>query len=312
MRSGLGRLLRSTKSATRAQQLNDLAMKISLGTGADYAKTVLAVAKANEGNGASLKKLVGPLGNATQNYIDLGKATDILTGLQNEAADALDKYGPKSEQYASAMKKVNKQLDKVNTIKGSGGIKWVAELNKQFSGAIAADAATYAGKMRRVGTAWSELQEAYGGGVIGNGRDLGNNMDDLATSMYNAQPAAETLGQDTAILAQNLIDIAGVIGPVVSGLSSLGDNFLFQSWSDIAGNAVNMPKRLAAQLTGNAQAAYETGFGRTPQTVAPNATGSASRPFTVDPTRYAINAAIAAARADARAAARRAKTGARP
>lgn len=320
LRTGLARLMRSTKDATRAQQLSDTALEISLATGKDYEVVANALARANDGQTTSLKKLGITIPESAQNYADLAKANKDLAKYQAEASAALDEYGPKSDEYASAMKRVNKQLDKVATIKGNG-TKWVADLNKQFKGSVAADASTYAGATRRVATAFSELQEAFGGGVLGNGKDAGQNMGDLADAMYEAQPTAAELGKSVASLAQSLADALVSLGPLIEGLNTLNSSTGGLMFTGLLG----APAR-AQQILDDQQGVIDRG-GRAPLTPAqltamaevlsanrnPSASGSPNRPWTTfDPARYMSNANLAATRANSRNASLEARTGNRP
>jgi putative NIF3 family GTP cyclohydrolase 1 type 2 len=318
LRPAMARFLRSTKDVTRAQSLAETAMSISVATGKDYASVASALAKAEDGTTQSLKRLGLTIGPLAQNYAAMIGASRELTKAETIAASVREEYGAKSKEYAKALEKVKKAQDKIANIKGDGGTKWVKELNEQFDGAIAADAKTYAGGVRRVRDAWGELQEAFGTGVLDNLGDGNEKMGDFADTLYDAQPTAASVGEAVGIMATNMASLAEYIGPVVDGLKKideLSNNFLLSSFPDLVGGTINMGKRAAAQLTGNDLAAYETGYGRTPQSVRPGATGSTSVNLynpaddlgSVNPNRYARRAQNADARAAARGAASRAR-----
>jgi hypothetical protein len=286
LRPAMARFLRSTKNQARAQSLASTAMSISVATGKDYASVASALAKAEDGTTQSLKRLGLTIGPLAQNYAAMITLSRNLAKAETLAAGAREEYGAKSKEYAKALAAVQKVQDKIANVKGDGGTKWVKELNEQFSGAIAADAATYAGKIRRVRDAWGELQEAFGTGVIDNLGTGNETMGNFATTLYEAQPAAARIGELVGILATNMAETAKYIGPVVDGLKYIDDhtdNFLFSSLPDLVGGTVNMGKRAAAQLTGNDLAAYDTGYGRTPQSVRPGATGYPQYPTSYMP-----------------------------
>jgi hypothetical protein len=323
LRPAMARFLRSTKDVARAQSLAETAMSISVATGKDYGSVASALAKAEDGTTQSLKRLGLTIGPLAQNYTDMIGASRELAKAEENAATVREESGPKSKEYAKALDKVKKAQEKIASIKGNGGTKWVKELNTQFEGAIAADAETYAGKIRRVGDAWGELQEAFGTGVLENLGEGNEGMSDFADTLYDAQPTAAAVGEAVGIMATNMASLAEYIGPVVDGLKKideLSNNFLLSSFPDLVGGTINMGKRAAAQLTGNDLAAYETGYGRTPQSVRPGATGSTSvnlyNPaddlYTADPNRSRSNRQVRDGRSNARGAQREARTGNRP
>jgi hypothetical protein len=199
------------------------AMEISLATGKPLGTVVEALAKANDGNTAALKKLGITQGEATRNYGEYAKAVKDVEKKEGEAAAAREEYGPKSKEYAKAQERVKVALDKLNAIKGQGGIKWVKELNQQFEGSIAADADTYAGSMRRVSAAFDELLEAFGAGALSQGGGVNGEMDDLASTMYDMQPDAENLGRLFADLAISAATFATYIGPIAEQLNNIND-----------------------------------------------------------------------------------------
>lgn len=310
LREGLSVLMRYTKNATRAQALSNVAQKISLATGKDYLTVVKALARAEDGQTTALKKLGIPVGEAAQNYADLAKANKAYADAQAKANQVLAEYGPTSDEYAKALGRVKDAGDKVARLKG-GGTKWLAELNDQFKGSIADDAKTYAGGLRRVGTAWDELVEAFGEGLIG-GTDAPGQMSDLASSMYEAQPAAEALGQTlNQVLVPAMVDFVkglAAIGPywdtfvqtVSGGVTSVGD-FLGVIPDDVA---ASMQKQYEQQIGRNNAQLEAIARGGQPTPVNPY---DVYRPMaTAQRTRTANRGA------DARAAQREARTRAYP
>lgn len=223
MRSGLARLLRSTKSTTRAQQIMNTAMEISLATGKPLGQVVEALAKFNDGNAGALKRLGITMGDASQGYVDMQKAVKELKKAEDDAARARETYGPKSKEYAKAQEKVAKAAEKIANIQGNGGIKWLAELNKQFDGAAAKDADTYAGKTRRIATAFSELQESFGKGLLSSFQGMGDEMGGMDDTLYTLGPAAEDLGKSLGDIATSVGQTMVYLGPMVEKFNELND-----------------------------------------------------------------------------------------
>jgi hypothetical protein len=93
LRDSLGRLTRSTGNVGEAQDLTNLAMDISRGTGKDLESVSLALGKAYDGNEGALKRLGIPLDEnitATGNFKDITDELSRLFG--GQAAEYADTY----------------------------------------------------------------------------------------------------------------------------------------------------------------------------------------------------------------------------
>lgn len=137
-----------------------------------------------------------------------------------------------------------------------------AELSQTFQGQAAAAADTMAGRMQILQVAASELQEAFGAGVIGALSDTGDSASDLSTRLRDLQEDAEDLGELVGETIGNILDVASVfidaknsadefldsLGPVVDIVERAANPFKF-----LAGNI----KILVGQLTGNDAAVQE-------------------------------------------------------
>lgn len=279
---------------------------------------------AQERTGLDDSAIRGSLARFLRSTKDITDAQKLNDAAMSTSLGTAKELGPVADAVAKAYDGNAGALKRIGiNIPAGDKVALLDALNSQFAGAIADDAGTYAGKIRRVGTAWSEVGESFGKGVLDN---LGSGNDKLGTfddTLYDLQPKAEKIGAAVGILATNLASVAGWLGPVIEGLErvdELSDNFLLSSLPDLVGSTVNMGKRAAAQLTGNAAAAYDTGYGRTPQTVRPGSTGSTSVNlydprddlYTADPTRSRSNVQVRDGRSNARGAQRDARTGNRP
>lgn len=161
LRAGIQRLAQSTGDLTEAQKLSNLATEISRGTGKDYEAVVSALAKANDGSTASLKKLGITLGENTLNYQDSIKVQDDLAKAQTAADEVGKKYGTNSKEYAKAVQNVKDKQKELNALTKEG-IDWQTELANTFKGQSAKYAQTTAGKMERLNVALAEAQESIG------------------------------------------------------------------------------------------------------------------------------------------------------
>jgi hypothetical protein len=172
--------------------------------------------------------------------------------------------------------------------------------------------------MSAVATAYDELIEALGTGVIGSGDNAAGELNDLASAMYDAQPVAEDIGQVIHDVAMGLSDTLTYLGPVVdkfNELNQMGDGILTDGTLATLAKIVIGGRYLTGVVTGNEAARAEAwrdfnngnvqngGDFSTPVTYF----GSGDLYTTPDPTRQAQRNRDA----DARAAARGAKTRAR-
>ena len=165
LRPALARLVRSTKDVGKAQKLATLAMDISAGTGKDYTTVAMALAKANDGQMAALKKLGLTLGDTAENANIYNQAQKRLGTLQDDANRKLEEYGPKSKEYIAAQQKVVDQQGRVNAI-FEDGIDWQKELTKEFKGQGKEQANSIEGTWARIKLIFSEGTESLGGVVL--------------------------------------------------------------------------------------------------------------------------------------------------
>lgn len=88
LRPAFATLTRVTGNLTESQDLMQVAMDVSAGTGKDLATVSLALAKAHEGNLGSLKRLGIPLDDAIVKNKDFNAALTVLTETFNGSAKA--------------------------------------------------------------------------------------------------------------------------------------------------------------------------------------------------------------------------------
>jgi hypothetical protein len=294
------------------------ALEISAATGKPLGAVVEALVKYNDGNTGALKRLGITMGEQTRNYGEYAAAVKKMQDAEGLAAAARETYGPKSKEYADAQKKVAAAAEKLSTIKGQGGIKWLSELNTQFKGGVASRMDTTAGAMSNVATAASELSEALGVGILGKDDRASSEINDLADAMYEAQPTAEAIGGVIHDLALALADVSTYLGPIVEKfqeLNNLGDGFLTN------GVIVNTMKAINGDFTpGNVVTGTAPGNTLTPAQLAAIARGSVTSgdfysqgglPST-NPVRVAQRYKDATQRADSRTAQKDARTRTRP
>jgi hypothetical protein len=113
LRPSLDRLIRSTKSATEAQQLQQLALDISAGTGKDLAAVSEALAKAHDGNFTALKKLGGGIDESILKTKDFDAATAALAKTFEGQASA------QADTFEGKLKRLNVAFDEAKETVGS-------------------------------------------------------------------------------------------------------------------------------------------------------------------------------------------------
>jgi gas vesicle protein len=161
LRPAFQRLVGSTKDIGKAQELTNLAMEISTAKHLDLETVSSALAKANDGNVLSLKKLGITLGDNAINLIGYNKEQKAVAKYTGEAQIALEQFGEGSKEYQKAMEKVNDHTATANKL-AAMGTDVFKELGDTFKGSLSADAETAAGKMVRIQNAMNEAKESIG------------------------------------------------------------------------------------------------------------------------------------------------------
>jgi hypothetical protein len=278
----------------------------------------------------TLARFIRSTGDLTeaQKLNDAAMATSLGTG--KEFAPVAEAIAKAYDGNAGALKRIG-----INVPKGDK-IALINALNSQFKGAITDDAKSYAGGTRRVATAWDELTEAFGSGVLDNLGDGNEQMSTFADTLYDSQDDAKELGKWVGDIATSMASLATTIGPVVQKFNELNDmsngvltdGTLVTVWEKTALAA----KLLAGGLTGNDQAIAEAlngvqginaqstqpgrgswGDGNGSVPARPQLdTFSVSSLYTVDPARSRSNRQVHDGRSNARGAQREARTGNRP
>lgn len=186
------------------------------------------------------------------------------------------------------------------------------QLNKRFGGQAAAQAETYGGKMAAVGTAFGEVQEAFGKGLLGNLDGANDSMGGMDDTLYSLAPEAEKLGAALGIIATNGANAVTALGPLADILVKINENMpglLTSNIFDIGNNLYGRIGVVAAQATGN-EAAYVEAARRV--TIGPEVPVAGPYPGSgwpsYRPMRIAQRYADAKGRADGRAAQKDSRT----
>jgi hypothetical protein len=196
LRPSLERLLRSTESITKAQELQTLALDIARGTGKDLASVSDALGRAYEGQykglkdlGIELKTSITTTSKAKVSKEGLAKAETAAEGatlrvtaaqeklnkiLNNASSDALDvaraqnaleaaqqRASDSTAKFESQQSKLGKTITSTKEVAVSFD-SIVSQLTDKFGGQAAAYTETFAGRMDLVKVSLSEAKETLG------------------------------------------------------------------------------------------------------------------------------------------------------
>lgn len=102
------------------------------------------------------------------------------------------------------------------------------QLNKRFGGQAATQMGTFAGQSQSIATAFGELQESFGKGLLGSLDGTSGALGDMDDTLYSLGPSMEELGATLGGIAISVATIAEKIGPVVQGFNDL--NSMSAGW----------------------------------------------------------------------------------
>jgi len=172
LRPAFGRLVQSTKNTEDAQKLLNLAMDIAAQTGKPLEAVTNALAKANDGNSAALKKLGIDVTNETTALKDNTAQKHAVEKATLAYDQALQKYGmhsPQVEKAALALNQAQEKLGNSTTVTKTSTAslaELMPQLTAEFGGAAQEAADTFAGKMDRLKVAFEEGKETAGSFIL--------------------------------------------------------------------------------------------------------------------------------------------------
>jgi len=142
----------------------------------------------------AFEKIVGVTKDAASAQDLLAAAVDASVGaskpLESVSAAVAKAIGGQS----TALRKLIPGLD-TTKIKAGDATSVIAALEDRFGGSAAAAAGTFAGSIQRLKDGFNELTESFGTGFLGAMDQGQSGMGDMAQTLRDMQPAAETLGK---------------------------------------------------------------------------------------------------------------------
>lgn len=164
LRPAFANLVRSTKDVERAQKLMAVAADIAAQTGKPLETVTIALAKAEQGQYAALKKLGAPLGENTQALIDQAKAQKVVLKAQANYDQAVN-GGATAKEQAKALEKLKEAQQRLNDVTVPGA-DYADDLTKAFGGAAQNAANTAEGQFKRLSITLAETKETIGAALL--------------------------------------------------------------------------------------------------------------------------------------------------
>ena len=210
LRPALSKLVIANKDVERSQRLLAIAQDVAAGTGKPLEAVTTALAKAEMGQYAALKKLGIPMSDGIQAAIDLQKEQKKQLKLQNALNNVQDliatgamKGSEATKELAKAQEKLSAQNAIVNDMMKTTG-DYADDVAKAFKGSAAEAANTAEGKFKRLAVALKENKEAIG------------NM--LLPALEAIMPILQMFGNWATEHTTTFLVIAGAIGTLAAAV----------------------------------------------------------------------------------------------
>lgn len=163
LRPAYQKLITATGDVERANKLLAVATDASAATSKDLESVAVALAKAENGQYAALKKLGIPMGENITALQDQLKFSKAVAKAQNEYNYALENEGP--EEQAKALAKLEEAQAKLNDVTKAGA-DYVLDIDAKFKGAAETAANTTAGRFERLKVTMGEIAETAGSALL--------------------------------------------------------------------------------------------------------------------------------------------------
>jgi hypothetical protein len=255
LRPALAKLTRATGDVTKAQDLLSLSLDVSAGTGKDLETVTTAIAKAQGGNLASLKKLGVPLSDTIIKTKDLAGANKILDKSYGGAAQA------NADTFAGKMANFNQAMGEAKESIGSAILEAIQPMAEKWLPILSAAAtdmvAGFTGKDGKggayeIGVSLQNMYKALkdvvsivvGTNKTGEVKTFAETMQDLANAIQSVVDAINYLKPAFKILIdinKHMPNLVTVIN-AVKGLGNFG--------SQLAKGFAALPGNFFAGLTG--------------------------------------------------------------
>lgn len=143
-------------------------------------------------------------------------SADLAASLGIDLLSAARNVGKTVGGFAGELGEVIPELKNLSAeaLQAGEGIAFLAE---KFKGAAAAEAETFAGKLKQLSNAWGDLQEGVGNAITQNEGAIGS-LDSLTKSVEDATPGIAELTGGVIELAEGLVNLLKAGGDAVRGV----------------------------------------------------------------------------------------------
>ena len=179
----------------------------------------------------AMETLVRATGDANKAQDLLTTSLDVAQGSGKDLATVSAALGKAYLGQTTALSKLGVGLTSAQ-LKGKSFADIQKQLNKLFGGQAADFANTYAGKIQKIGTAWENVKETIGKGLVDAFGTLSKNG-----SIDNFTHAMDTVAQDIAFTVKGLGDILAGIDSINSKIGKKTGFNLFGSIKNALGFA---------------------------------------------------------------------------
>ena len=179
----------------------------------------------------AMETLVRATGDANKAQDLLTTSLDVAQGSGKDLATVSAALGKAYLGQTTALSKLGVGLTSAQ-LKGKSFADIQKQLNKLFGGQAADFANTYAGKIQKIGTAWENVKETIGKGLVDAFGTLSKNG-----SIDNFTHAMDTVAQDIAFTVKGLGDILAGIDSINSKVGKKTGFNLFGSIKNALGFA---------------------------------------------------------------------------
>ena len=210
LRPAFSKLVLATNDVERSNKLLAIAQDVAARTGKPLETVTQALAKAEMGQYAALKKLGIPMSEGIQASIDLQKEQKKLAKIESEVA--LVKYqiaegmlsgGEATKKLTAVNEKFASQSAIVNDLMATTG-DYADDVAKKFSGGASDAANTAEGQFKRLAVTLAETKESIGAALL--------------PAIEAVLPFLQTMGQWASENTGVFLVIAGAIGSIAAAI----------------------------------------------------------------------------------------------
>jgi hypothetical protein len=169
--------------------------------------------------------LVNATGDAAEAQRLMSLALDVSAGSGRDLSSVTMALSKAANGQTTALRRLGVPLSAA-ALK-SGDLRTVtAELNDVFGGQAARAANTYEGRIKRLGVAFSELQESLGTGFLNGLQGSEEGTRSLTGALESLEPAMEGLGAMVATQVNGLGDLVDIMGLLKSETGEADSGFV--------------------------------------------------------------------------------------